>query len=248
MRKFFVEANQITENEIKIIGDDVNHIRNVLRLEVGEQIKICNKNTSENYICEIAQILKENIICTILEKTENIIEGNVELTVFQGLPKSDKMELIIQKGTELGVSNFIPVELKRCIVKLTGRDEVKKLERWQKIAEMAAKQSGRDIIPKVNNIQNVKSVCKLIPNYDIVLVAFENEENNLLKNELIKIKNTKENFKIAIIIGPEGGMEEAEVQEFKTAGAKVITLGKRILRTETAPLNMASIIMYELET
>lgn len=248
MRKFFVEANQIYNNEIKIIGEDVNHIRNVLRLEVGEQIKICNKEIAENYVCEIIEILKDSIKCNILEKTNNTVEGNVELTVFQGLPKADKMELIIQKGTELGVYEFVPVELKRSIVKISGKDEAKKIDRWQKISEMAAKQSGRDIIPKINTVQNIKNICKLIPDYDIVLLAFENEENNSLKNELLKIKNTKESFKIAIIIGPEGGLEEDEVEELKVAGAKVVTLGKRILRTETAPLNMASIIMYELET
>ena len=248
MRKFFVESNQIDGDEIKIIGEDVNHIRNVLRLEIGAHIKIGNKETTENYVCEISEISKDSIKCNILEKTKSIVEGNVELTIFQGLPKADKMELIIQKGTELGVSNFVPVELKRCIVKLSGKDEIKKIDRWQKIAEMAAKQSGRDIIPKISNIQNIKNVCKLIPNYDIVLVAFENEENNSLKNELLKIKNTKDSFKIAVIIGPEGGLENNEVKEFEEAGAKVVTLGKRILRTETAPLNIASIIMYELET
>ena len=248
MRKFFVESNQIDGDEIKIIGEDVNHIRNVLRLEIGAYIKIGNKETTENYVCEISEISKDSIKCNILEKTKSIVEGNVELTIFQGLPKADKMELIIQKGTELGVSNFVPVELKRCIVKLSGKDEIKKIYRWQKIAEMAAKQSGRDIIPKISNIQNIKNVCKLIPNYDIVLVAFENEENNSLKNELLKIKNTKDSFKIAVIIGPEGGLENNEVKEFEEAGAKVVTLGKRILRTETAPLNIASIIMYELET
>ena len=248
MRKFFVEKNQIYNNEIKIVGEDVNHIRNVLRIELGEQIKIGNKETSENYVCEIIEISKESIKCNILEKTKSTVEGNVELTIFQGLPKADKMELIIQKGTELGVYEFVPVELKRSIVKLSGKDEIKKIERWQKIAETAAKQSGRDIVPKITTVQNIKNVCKLIPNYDIVLLAFENEENNSLKNELLKIKNTKESFKIAIIIGPEGGLEENEVEEFKKSGAKVVTLGKRILRTETAPLNMASIIMYELET
>ena len=248
MRKFFVDSSQISEKEIKVTGEDVNHIRNVLRLEIGEKLKIGNKDTSENYVCEIYDIFKDGIICTIVEKTESIVEGNVEITVFQGLPKADKMELIIQKGTELGVNDFVPVEFKRSIVKLDGKDEKKKIERWQKIAEMASKQSGRDIIPKINNVQNIKNVCKLIDNYDIVLVAFENEENNSLKNELIKLKNTKEKYKIAIIIGPEGGIEECEVRELKLAGAKIVTLGKRILRTETAPLNMVSIIMYELET
>lgn len=248
MRKFFVSSEQIEGNKIQVIGEDVNHIRNVLRLEISEKIKIGNKETSENYICEILEIAKEYVVCKILQKIESEVESNVEITVFQGLPKADKMELIIQKGTELGVCDFVPIEFKRSIVKLSGKDEIKKIERWQKIAEMAAKQSGRDIIPKINHVQNIKNVCQAIANYDIVLLAFENEEKNSLKNELLKLKNTKEKFKIAIIIGPEGGIEDREIEVLEEYGAKVVTLGKRILRTETAPLNMVSIIMYELET
>jgi 16S rRNA (uracil1498-N3)-methyltransferase len=121
LRKFFVNSNQILENEIEIIGEDVNHIKNVLRLENGETIKIGDKLSGENYICEISNISRESIKCKILEKIGLEVEGNIVLTVFQGLPKADKMELIIQKGTELGVNNFVPVELKRSIVKLSRK-------------------------------------------------------------------------------------------------------------------------------
>lgn len=248
MRKFFVSSNQIVENEIKILGEDVNHIRNVLRLEKGEQIKICDKDLSKNYICEIVEISKEFINCKIIEETNLDAEGNVELTVFQGLPKADKMELIIQKCTELGASSFIPVEFSRSIVKLNEKDSYKKIERWQKIAEMAAKQSKRDLVPEIKNLININNLCTEIDNFDLVLLAFENEDKNSLKNELLKIKNTKDKIKIAVIIGPEGGIEEKEVDVLKNSGAKVVSLGKRILRTETAALCMASIIMYELET
>ena len=248
MRKFFVSSNQIVENEIKILGEDVNHIRNVLRLEKGEQIKICDKDLSKNYICEIFEISKEFINCKIIEETNLDAEGNVELTVFQGLPKADKMELIIQKCTELGASSFVPVEFSRSIVKLNERDSYKKIERWQKIAEMAAKQSKRDLVPEIKNLININNLCTEIDNFDLVLLAFENEDKNSLKNELLKIKNTKDKIKIAVIIGPEGGIEEKEVDVLKNSGAKVVSLGKRILRTETAALCMASIIMYELET
>ena len=248
MRKFFVSSNQIVENEIKILGEDVNHIRNVLRLEKGEQIKICDKDLSKNYICEIFEISKEFINCKIIEETNLDAEGNVELTVFQGLPKADKMELIIQKCTELGASSFVPVEFSRSIVKLNERDSYKKIERWQKIVEMAAKQSKRDLVPEIKNLININNLCTEIDNFDLVLLAFENEDKNSLKNELLKIKNTKDKIKIAVIIGPEGGIEEKEVDVLKNSGAKVVSLGKRILRTETAALCMASIIMYELET
>lgn len=162
MRKFFVESNQINNNQIEILGEDINHIKNVLRLEIGEKIKICDKTNQINYISEIAEITSKCVRCNILEKAKNEAEGNVELHIFQGLPKADKMELIIQKGTELGVSEFIPVAFKRSIVKLSGKDEAKKIDRWNKIAEVAAKQSGRDLVPKVRNIENIKKyVIKL---------------------------------------------------------------------------------------
>lgn len=247
MRKFFVESNQINNNQIEILGEDINHIKNVLRLEIGEKIKICDKTNQINYISEIVEITAKCVICSILEKAKNEAEGNVELHIFQGLPKADKMELIIQKGTELGVSEFIPVAFKRSIVKLSGKDEAKKIDRWNKIAEVAAKQSGRDLVPKVRNIENIKNICNQIKDYDIVLLAYELEEKNYIKNELQKLKKQKEKYKIAVIIGPEGGIEQEEVDIMESNGAKVISLGKRILRTETVALQVSSIIMYELE-
>ena len=137
--------------------------------------------------------------------------------------------------------------MKRCVVKLDEKTKPKKISRWQKISEVASKQSGRDIIPKINNVINIKNICNIISKYDIVLLAYENENINTLKNEITKIKNLKQNLKIGIIIGPEGGIEKEEVEILKEAGAKVITLGKRILRTETVALVLISIIMYELE-
>lgn len=247
MRKFFVESNQIDGNKISIIGEDVNHIKKVLRLNVNEKIKICDKDNSINYICEILEILNQEVICKIIEQVSNEAEGNVELHIFQGLPKADKMELIIQKGTELGAYEFIPVNFKRSIVKLSGKDETKKIERWRKIAEVASKQSGRDIVPNVRMIENIDDICNQINDYDIVLVAYELEEENYIKNELLKIKDTKEKYRIAIVIGPEGGIEPKEVEKMQNSGAKVISLGKRILRTETVALQVSSIIMYELE-
>ena len=247
MSKFFVNSNQIRNNKIEIIGEDINHIKNVLRLGIGEDIKICDKDNSQNYICKISNINFESIECDIIEKISNKTEANVELHIYQGLPKADKMELIIQKGTELGVSEFIPTNLKRCIVKLSGKDEEKKIDRWRKIAEVAAKQSGRDIVPNVGMIENIKSICEKIQEYDIVLVAYEMEENNFLKTELLNIKNTKDKYKIAVVIGPEGGIDTEEIKLLKESGAKIISLGKRILRTETVALQVSSIIMYELE-
>ncbi len=247
MSKFFIKNENREEEKVKIVGTDVNHIKNVLRLKVGDKIQVCNQETTENFICEIVEIDKEFVQTKIVEKVKAISEGNVELHIFQGLPKADKMELIIQKGTELGVSKIIPVVFKRSIVKLSGKDEVKKLQRWQKIAEVAAKQSGRDLVPEIKEVVDIKKICHLVQEYDIILLAYEKENENTLKNELLKIKGMRENFKIAIVIGPEGGIEKEEVLLLKNAGAKVVTLGKRILRTETVALAVASIVMYELE-
>ena len=249
MRKFFVENKNImlSENKILIDGDDVNHIRNVLRLELGTKIKICDKENLKNYVSEITKINTDNIECLILEEFENETEKNVELHIFQGLPKADKMELIIQKGTELGISKYVPVKLSRCIVKLDGKDEIKKIDRWQKISEAAAKQSGRDLVPEITNLKSIKEVSELIKEYDLFLVAFEEEKENSIKNELLKIKDTLDNYKIAVLVGPEGGLQKDEVSYLEENGAKVITLGNRILRTETVAMYIASVIMYELE-
>lgn len=247
MRKFFVKSEAIKEDKIEILGSDVNHIKNVLRLKIDDEIQICNQETSQNYICRISKIEQNCIETKIFQKIEATNEGNIELHIFQGLPKADKMELILQKGTELGVSRFIPVAFQRSIVKLSGKDEIKKIQRWQKITEVAAKQAKRDLVPEVKNVISVKNIRDLVNEYDVMLLAYEEETQNYIKSELLKIKDTKEHLKIGAIIGPEGGIEKEEVEILKKAGARSISLGKRILRTETVALQMASIIMYELE-
>lgn len=246
MQRFFVEENQVDveEQKIHIIGEDVNHIKNVLRCKLKEKIEVCNKQNAKAYLCEISDISDIEIVVDILEELSNNKESNLYINIIQGLPKADKMELIIQKCTELGVKEFTPLALKRCVVKLDGKDALKKVERWQKQAEVAAKQSGRDIIPKVNNVYNINNIFDLIKDYDLVLLAYENEEENLLRNEINKCKD--KNIKIAIIIGPEGGLEEKEVETLKENGAVVVSLGKRILRTETVAMTLTSILMYEL--
>lgn len=246
MYKFFVSNNQIKDKKIAIIGEDVNHIKNVLRLNIDEKIIICNKDTAKSYIASISNISKEEIICSIIEENSSTTESNVNIDLFQGLPKSDKMEYIIQKTTELGVKHIYPVALERCVVKIDQKDENKKILRWQKIAESAAKQSKRDFIPTVENIINLENICKNISKYDIILLAYENEESNTIKQELQKI-DKRENTNIGVVIGPEGGFTEKEVDALMSAGAKCVTLGKRILRTETAPIVMLSDIVYEFE-
>ena len=254
MPKFFVENSQIKNELIEIQGEDVNHISNVLRLQKEDIITITDKDTSNSYNTYIVELNKEKVICKIIEKIEDTTESKVRVTIFQGLPKADKMELIIQKTTELGVNKIVPVSMKRCIVKLEGKDSIKKIERWRKIAEVASKQSGRDVIPNIENVENIKKVCENIKYFDLFLVAYENEKENSLKNELtnFKINLSKEKeecveYKIGILIGPEGGIDIEEINLLKEAGAKTVSLGKRILRTETAPITMLSNIIYELE-
>lgn len=204
MSKFFVKNNQIKENNITIIGDSFNHIKNVLRLKANEQIQICNIDNQTNYLCEIKEILKDSINCNIIQELDNNTETNVYINIFQGLPKADKFEWIIEKCTEIGVSEFTPLKMERCVVKIEDeKSQEKKISRWQKIAQSASMQSGRNIIPKVCNIVKFEELQNYIKDYDIVLVAYENEKQNTLKNELRKISN-KTQIKIAVIIGPEG--------------------------------------------
>ena len=245
MPRFFIKNEQKKENEITIIGEDVKHIKNVLRKQIGDNLEICNQETGKTYICEISN-LKEQEITTQIIKEISTEEGRVKVDIYQGLPKADKMELIIQKSIELGVNAIIPVEMKRCVVKLDSKSESKKIERWQKIAESAAKQSGRNTIPEIRHMIKVEDIIKLKNEYDSIIVCYENERENYIKNELLKLKN-KQETRIAVVIGPEGGLEEKDVEYLRQNGGAIVTLGNRILRTETVALNILSIIMYELE-
>lgn len=208
MPKFFISSKQVENNQINIIGKDVNHIRKVLRKKINDEITICNVSDSQDYLCKIIEITDSNITCNIEEKLKTQAESNINVTIFQGLPKADKMELVIQKSVELGVLDITPVEMKRCVVKLNEKEKNKKVQRWQKISEVAAKQCGRNIIPQINDIISIQNVCNLCEKYDIVLVAYEKEQENTLKEEIKKIReekcNSNENIKIGILIGPEG--------------------------------------------
>ena len=248
MPRFFVKNEQIKGTSIEILGEDVKHIKNVLRKQIGDNIEICDQDTEKSYICKIEKIENESILTNIIEELQSY-DNKIEVDIYQGLPKADKMELIIQKSVELGVNAIIPVAMKRCVVKIDSRDELKKITRWKKIAESAAKQSGRNIIPEIRNIINVEKIIQRIKEYDCVIVAYENEKNNTIKRELLEIKEKiHDKVKIAVVIGPEGGLEEKDVEILKQNGAKIVTLGHRILRTETVALNVLSVIMYELES
>ena len=245
MYRFFVEPEQVGEKEIIITGSDVNHIKNVLRMKPEETILISSGENLE-YTCYIRELKEEEIIAHIMYVQESGYELPSRLYLFQGLPKSDKMELIIQKAVELGVHEIIPVASKRAVVKLDEKKEEKKRTRWQAISESAAKQSKRMYVPEVRKVMSFSQAVEYAGQLDVVLVPYELAKGMGETREIIgKIKKGQS---VGIFIGPEGGFEEAEVElAVEKANAKAITLGKRILRTETAGLTVLSILMFTLE-
>lgn len=246
MQRFFVEPHQIDEaaHQIHIIGTDVNHISNVLRMKQGEEVWISDGGQKE-YRCAIEAFSADEVLLHIIYAQEPDYELPSRIYLFQGLPKADKMELIIQKAVELGAYEIIPVETKRCVVKLDGKKAAKKVERWQQIAESAAKQSKRMLIPKIHEVMSFQDALKLAEELDIRLIPYELAKG---MKETKKILNQiRPGQSVGIFIGPEGGFEENEVSQALEKGAQAITLGRRILRTETAGLAILSVLMFQLE-
>ena len=249
MPKFFVSQDQVDNNKVVIIGKDVNHIKNVLRKKLGDEIIICNNSTLQNYVCEIVKLEEKKIICNIKENLQNDTEPNIEVSIFQGLPKKDKMELVIQKTVELGGYEITPVEMRYCVVKLTNEDKQKKIERWQKISEVASKQCGRNQIPKINPVINIKDIPQLMNKYDIVIVPYENEQTKTLKEELKKIaKINKKPLKIAFIIRSRRRFFRRRNRNVKKSWCSKCYIRKKNFKNRTVAINILSIIMYELET
>ena len=242
---FYVKNNQVNSKTISIIGDDVKHIRNVLRHKICDELEICDES-GFRYLTKIKEFSENEILLEIVEQTDKNTEMPVKIDLYQGLPKFDKMDLIVQKTTELGVSSIIPVITERVIVKLEKGNENKKIERWNKIATEAAKQSGRQLIPTVENVVNLEKIVEKLSKYDIVIVPFECEKDSTLKNILKNVKNKIEN--IAVVIGPEGGFSEKDIATLeKSSNVVKVSLGKRILRTETAGLATIAMLLYEYE-
>ena len=245
MHRFFVEPCQVGEKEIRIQGSDVNHIKNVLRMKPKEEILISSGESTE-YTCYIEKIQEEEIVAHIMYAQKAGYELSSKLYLFQGLPKSDKMELIIQKAVELGVCEIIPVASKRAVVKLDKKKEEKKLARWQAISESAAKQSKRMYVPKIQGVKTFAQAAEYAKTLDVVLLPYELAKGMEQTKEIVG--NIQKGQSVGIFIGPEGGFEEAEVElAGQKADARVITLGKRILRTETAGLAVLSVLMFALE-
>ncbi len=245
MHQFFVTPDQVKENHIYIEGLDVNHIKNVLRMKAGETLKISDGN-NRRYVCEIETMTAQEVCVRIVEEQPVDTELPSRIYLFQGLPKSDKMELIVQKAVELGVHEIIPVATKRAVVKLDEKKAAKKVERWNGIAESAAKQSGRNVIPNVTNVMPYKDALEYAKLLDVILIPYELAEG--MEETKRVIEGIERGQSVGMFIGPEGGFETMEVKEAVMHGAKVITLGRRILRTETAGLTTLSILMYHLES
>ena len=247
MYQFFVEPSQINidDKSVIIIGSDVNHIKNVLRMKQGEEISVSNGLDGKEYRCGIVALEPGRILCELRFVKEDGVELPAKVYLFQGLPKADKMELIIQKAVELGVYNIIPVATKRCVVKLDEKKAAGKIARWQGIAEAAAKQSKRAVIPQVTEVHSFAQAVKLASDMDVRLIPYELAEGMEKTREIIG--GLKPGQSIAVFIGPEGGFEEAEIQEACKNGIEPVTLGKRILRTETVGMTVLSWIVYQLE-
>lgn len=244
MHRFYVDNCSSADKSITIYGDDVNHIRNVLRLKAGDEILISD-GSSRDYRCMISDITAEYVAADITDICDNNAELPTRITLFQGMPKSDKLELIIQKAVELGVFSIVPVITKRTVVKLEPKKEERKIERYNSIAMSAAKQSGRGMVPEVKRFMNFKDAIDLAASMDMMIIPYEEAEGMEYSRKIISEIKGKES--LGIFIGPEGGFAREEVEYAMSKGAKCITLGNRILRTETAGLTVLSIIMFEID-
>ena len=245
MQQFFAEPSWIRENKIFMQGSDVNHIRNVLRMKSGEDVRV-NDGRGKTYLCCISSYEEQTAVLDILKELDSDTELPSRIILFQGLPKGDKMEWIVQKAVELGAYSIVPFAAKRSVVKLDEKKAAKKRARWQLIAKGAAEQSGRGIIPEVSTVRTFAEALGMAGELDVVLIPYELEEG--MKETARVLENIECGQSVGIFIGPEGGFEEEEVERAKEAGAYAITLGKRILRTETAGLTTLSVLMYHLES
>lgn len=244
MHQFFVSPENVGEDSIRLTGTDVNHICNVLRMKPGDEMMVAD-GQGRNYLCALAQIEEQEILLEIKGEEAQGTEPTCEFYLFQGLPKADKMEWIVQKAVELGVREVIPVATKRAVVRLDEKKAKKKQERWQAIAESAAKQSRRGIIPDVTHVMSYKEALEYAKTMDISMIPYENFKD--MKETRAVLDIIKPGQKVGIFIGPEGGFEEEEVALAMKQEIHPVSLGRRILRTETAGMALLSVLMFQLE-
>lgn len=245
MQHFFVTPSQVGETDIYIEGSDVNHMKNVLRMRYKEELTVSDGNNL-TYRCAVERYEEGRAVLKILERRQSDTELSSKIYLFQGLPKQDKMELIVQKAVELGVYRIIPVSTGRCVVRLDEKKAAKKTKRWQQIAESAAKQAGRGYIPEVAPVSSYQEALMQAEKLDVILIPYELERGMRETREIIE--EIRPGQSVAVFIGPEGGFEKEEVEQALGYGARAVTLGRRILRTETAGLTALSVLMFHLET
>lgn len=243
MYNFFVNENQKLNDKYIITGTDFNHIKNVLRMNTGDTFLVSENGVSN--LCEIEEFGEDSVVAKIVEENYNDTNLTIKIYLFQGLPKGDKMELIIQKTVELGVEGVIPVEMNRSVVKLDDKKKKSKVSRWQTISESAAKQSKRNTIPAINDVLTYKQAMEKSKEMDLLLVPYESK--NGMEDTKTALSQIKSGMSVGILIGPEGGFDEKEVELAFENGGKVVSLGKRILRTETAAITSVSMCMLHAE-
>lgn len=245
MYRFYISEEQVIGNQITITGSDVNHICNVLRMETGDWVVACN-GQGKDYVSRIFSMGREKVVLQVEKVQETGTELPAKITLFQGIPKKDKMEFIIQKAVELGVSRIVPVFTKRCVVKLAdGNKTAKKLERWQAIAESAAKQCDRGIIPLVHAPVMLEEAFDMAKLLEYNMIPYELQDGINQSREIVAAACRESS--VGIFIGPEGGFVAEEVKKAMEAGIRPITLGKRILRTETAGMALLAIMMFQMQ-
>lgn len=244
MPKFFIDGKNIQNSTAKIYGSDVKHITKVLRLQEKSILILCD-GEGFDYVARLSKVENDVLTLDIIEKKPCNAEPKLKVTIFQGIPKSAKMEYIIEKCTELGVDSLVPVITERTVVKFDEKDSgLKKLTRWRKIAAESVKQCARGSIPQIYDIYDLNETEGLIKCLDLVIVAYEDEKETSLKEVLKENKNASS---IGIFIGPEGGFDKNEIEFLASLGVKTVTLGNRILRTETAGQAVLSAVMYEYD-
>lgn len=249
MFQFFIESYQLNNGKAYIEGSDVNHIKNVLRMKEGDELNVVIEGDANEYRCGIDSITEDRVNLTVRFVKESDVELPVKIYLLQGLPKSDKLEMIIQKAVELGVYEILPISLKRSVVKLDAKKAKTKTERYNGISEAAAKQSKRRVIPKVLEPMSLKEALKYLESEGVnaKLVPYELADMDTMEKTRELMSSVKTQSSVAVLIGPEGGFDESEIELAKEAGFNIITLGHRILRTETAPLMVLSWLVYILE-
>ncbi len=242
MQQIFIREDEIIENQIRVTGEDAKHLGRVLRMKVGEKLRL-STDADRNFICEVSGFEGDDVMLSVVEESSNT-EMVTHVTLFQAIPKGDRMETVIEKTVELGVARIVPVEMKYCVVKLDDKKKKSRVERWQKIADSAARQSKRSRIPEVSSIMRFQDALEEMKKLDLMIVPYENALGMRYTKEVLSEIKAGQN--IGILIGPEGGFAEEEINQCREF-AKVVSLGKRILRTDTAAITAASLVMMESE-